>query len=116
MSFHEDELLKIKKATSGFFKKSARKTISDKLSRFKPKIDAAMKLDEDEKIQELTQLMNEATAERQQALREGARNHGHPKWAAAAACESWIQALHPATKGENPARIGQLINELINRT
>ena len=114
MSFNEEELLKIKKATSGWFKKSARTALSQALSVMKPRIDAAKKLNDTERQAALNFLTNEAMAARHQALRSGANSHGHPQWAAAAACESWLHELVGGTP-ESIARAELLIAGLSNR-
>jgi hypothetical protein len=115
MSFNEEELVKIKRATSGWLKKSARKTISHSLAAMKPKIDSAKKLDDHERQEALKKLMNEATYARQQALQSGANSHTHARWAAAAACESWLHELLGGTP-DGIARVEQLIEELASRS
>jgi len=114
MSFNEDELNKIKKATSGLFKKSARVAVAHALLDMKDKINLAKQLNEREREDALKKLMNQATAARQQALQAGANSHGHPQWAAAAACESWLHEL----VGGDPAgiaRVEAIIDELSRR-
>ncbi|KAF5433498.1 hypothetical protein C5S39_01565 [Candidatus Methanophagaceae archaeon] len=111
MSFTEEELIKIRKATSGWFKKSARTAIAHSLLALKPKIDSAKKLDETERQAAFKKLMNEATAARQHALQSGANSYGHPQWAAAAACESWLHELVGGTPG-SIARVEALIEGL----
>ena len=111
MSFNEEELIKIKKATSGFFKKSARATIVDSLSSINKKIILAKNMDESDKKAALLKLMNEATEKRQRVLQSGANSYGHPEWAAAAACESWLQELFGGTP-ESIERVEVLIKEL----
>ncbi len=111
MSFNEEELIKIRKATSGWFKKSARKTIAQSLLAMKPKIDVAKKLDDTHREEAIKKLMNEATATRQHALQSGANSYSHPQWAAAAACESWLHELVGGTP-EGISRIEVLIDEL----
>ena len=61
MTFNEAELLKIKKATSGWLKKSARRSISQAILAIKPRIDAAKNLDDIERQEALTDLMYKAT-------------------------------------------------------
>jgi len=114
MSFNEEELLKIKKATSGFFKKSAREAVAQSLLAIKPKIDAAKKLENPEREKALKALVNEATAARHHALQSGANSYGHPKWAAAAACESWLHEIVGGTS-ESIDHVEQLVMELMNR-
>lgn len=93
MSFNEEELLKIEKATSGIFKKKARTFISNSLSSLRPYVDEAMAKDEPERKEMLKALVNQATGLRQEAVRQGAKSHSHPGWAATASCESWLQEL-----------------------
>ena len=111
MSFNEEELIKIRQSTSGWFKKSARKAIAQSLLAMKPKIDSANKLDDAQREAELKKLMNEATAERHHALQSGANFYSHPKWAAAAACESWLHELIGGST-EGIVRVEMLIDEL----
>ena len=111
MSFNEEELNKIKKATSGFFKKSARVAVAHALLDMEEKIDHARQLSEDEREAALKILMNEATAARQRALQAGANSHGDPQWAAAAACESWLHELFGGTTA-GIERVEVIIDEL----
>ncbi len=114
MGFNEEELNKIKKATSGFFKKSARVAVAHALLDMKDKIDHAKQLSEDEPGAALEKLMNEETAARHQALQAGANSYGQPQWAAAAACESWLHELVGGTPA-GIARVEAIIDELIKR-
>ncbi len=114
MGFNEEELQKIKKATSGLFKKSARITVAQGLLAIKSKIDVAKQLNDIERQNALKLLVNEATAARHKALRSGANSYGHPKWASAAACESWLHELVGGTP-ESIAQVERLIEELVNR-
>jgi 23S rRNA maturation mini-RNase III len=114
MSFHADELRKIQTATSGIFKGRARAAISTALQELKPKIDAVKRLQGEAQAAALRELMNEATAARQEAMRRGAHSYGHPSWAAAAACESWIQALAMEDPEDLPG-VESLIAELASR-
>ena len=115
MSFNEEELIKIKNATSGWLKKSARTSIAQSLLALQPKIRSAMQLPESERQAVLKKLVNEATVERHQALQSGANSYGHPQWAAAAACESWLHQLHGGT-ADNIGRVEVLIEELLRRS
>lgn len=112
--FHEEQLITIKKATAGFFKKSARKNIARCLLNLKPRIDIAKKLGDTERQTALKDLLYEATAARHRALQSGANSFGHPQWAAAAACESWLLELLLG-KPKSIARVEDLINELSMR-
>ncbi|GMR18715.1 MAG: hypothetical protein BMS9Abin33_1150 [Gammaproteobacteria bacterium] len=111
MSFSEEELIKIRKATSGWFKKPARRAIAQSLLAMKPEIDSAKKLDDAKREHALKTLMNKATATRQRALQSGANSYGNPRWAAAAACESWLHELVGGAP-ESIARVEVLIDKL----
>ena len=93
MDFNEEELTKIKKALSGMFKKSARQTVSAILLELKHKIDSFDSRPKSDQKSEFKELLNESFDMRHEALRQGAGSYGHPIWAAAAASESWLQAL-----------------------
>ncbi len=93
MDFNEEELIKIKKALSGMFKKSARQTVAVTLMGLKNKIDGIGSMSESDQKTQLLELLNEATAMRQEALRQGATSYRHPMWASAAASESWLHVL-----------------------
>lgn len=114
MGFNEEELLKIEKATSGIFKKKARTFISNALSSLRPYVNEAIIKEETERKKMLKALVIQATALRQEALRQGARSHDHPEWAAAAACESW---LHELLLGNNESifRVENIIRRLEQR-
>ena len=86
--FNEEELKKIIKATSGFFRKSARKAIARSLLETKTEIEHARKLDASKRRDTLVVLANRATENRHVALQAGANSYSHPQWAAAAACET----------------------------
>ncbi len=114
MSFNEEELGKIEKATSGWFKRPARTAISQALSVLQPKIVEAKNLGGDRKQTVLKELVQEATSARQKALQGGARSYGHPDWAAAAACESWLHELVGGTES-SIARIEVVVDRLQRR-
>ena len=111
MSFNEEELRKIEKATSGWFKKSARTAIFQSISALRPKIENAKQLPEEQRNTVLKRLVNEATSARHRALQKGANSHGHPEWAAAAVCESWLHELVGGTT-DSIARVEALIDRL----
>lgn len=111
MSFNEDELLKIAEATSGPSGASARQEVARALAALRVKIESAKNLDGDECREALKQLMLEATARRHEALQAGASDHGHPQWAAAAVCETWLHELLLGTP-EGIARVEKLIDSL----
>ena len=93
MSFHVDELLKIKEASSGFFKRKARYAISNHLAACKLKLQALEDASDEQRTNSLKKLMNEYTDQRHQALQNGASGYGDPMWGAASACEGWIHVL-----------------------
>ncbi len=114
MSFNEQELLKIKKATSRLFKRRTWAAVAASLVELKAKIASAKELNASDRDTELKRLMNEATSKRQAALRSGARSYGHTNWATAAACESW---LHELVLGDSKsiARLEAVISEMLNQ-
>lgn len=114
MSFNEEELKKIENATSGWFKKSARLEISQAISEWRPRIETAKQLPEDQRDAALKQLVNEATEARHRALQKGANSHGHPEWAATATCESWLRDWIGGT-ADSIARVEVLIGGLERR-
>lgn len=114
MNFNFDELQKIKKATSGFFKGKARKAVAESLTELKPSVELLKQLDGSEQKSKLTQLVKAATAARQNALHAGANGYGDTNWAAAAACESWLHDLANGTPESNAA-VENLVLELIER-
>jgi len=113
-NFNEKELLKIKQAISGLHNEEARKTVAQALLVMKPLIDDAKKLNDKERKEALKILVNEATDARHAALQSGGRSYGHPQWAAAAACESWLHELFSGTP-ESILKVEQLIVQLSNR-
>ena len=115
MNKNEDELRKIKEKTSGFFKGKSRRTISNAINKYRPKIDAAKSLSEPEKNEALKALLNQATNERHIALQNGANSYSHPAWAAAATIESWLfELIGVNSNGVSSVEI--IIQELNNRT
>lgn len=112
--FNEEQLITIKKATSGLFKKSARKNIARSLLDLEPRINSAKKMGDTERRAALKDLLYEAMAARHQALQSGANSFGHPQWAAAAACESWLLELFFGTP-DSIACVEVLINQLSMR-
>ena len=100
-SFDIDQLKKIKKATSGFFKKKAREKIAASLIRMKKEVDDIYKLYPLKNLKltkdhhkEFLELKNKYTSKRQNAFNYmGASSFSHPEWAAAAACESWANLV-----------------------
>ena len=62
----------------------------------------------------LKQLVNEATSARHSALQKGAQSHGHPLWASAAVCESWLHELVGGTE-DSVFRVEAIIDRLEHR-
>lgn len=114
MSFNEEELLKIEKATSGIFKKKARTFISNALSSLRPYVDEAMAKEGSDREEMLKALVNQATSLRQEAVRQGASSHSHPMWAATASCESWLHELLLGDK-TSISRVEKIIKRLEKR-
>ena len=114
MSFNEGELRKIEIATSGWLKKKARAAITQSIRAWRPRIEKAKLLPETQRKGELKGLVNEATAARNRALQNGANSHGHPEWAAAAVCESWLHELLGGS-AESIARVEALIDKMERR-
>jgi hypothetical protein len=71
-------------------------------------------LDEKKRKEEFAKLLKEATNSRHHALQIGANSMGHPQWAAAAVCESWLLELVKGTP-ESIAKVENIIVELSNR-
>ena len=108
MSFNENELLKIEKATSGFFKKTVRSSISEAISEFRPK------LPKDERGNVLNHLLKNAAHQRKKAILEGATSYGHSLLASKAVCESWLQELVFGTD-DSISRVEEIIDRLHHR-
>ena len=115
MTFNEEELLKIQKATSGLFKKYARINVSAALFNLGSKIRHFESdfIYEEERKAFLKECLEEATAERKRALQSGANSYGDQHWAPAAACESLLLELLNGTP-ESIARVETIVNELIS--
>lgn len=114
MGFNEDELLKIENATSGWLKKRARTEITKSIRSWRPRIEKARALPEAQRQDELKRLVNEATTARHRAMQKGANSHGHPEWAAAAVCESWLHELLGGT-AESIDRVDAIVDKLEHR-
>ena len=114
MSFNENELLKIEKATSGFFKKTVRSAISEAISELRPKVEDAKKLPKDERGNVLKHLLKNAAHQRKKAILEGATSYGHPFLASKAVCESWLQELVFGTD-DSISRVEEIIDRLHHR-
>jgi len=111
MSFNTNELIKIRKATSGSEKSII--TISDYLKQFKIKLNQINQLDTESRKKELLKLMNEESSKRKNALTSGVSSYADPNWAAPSASETW---LHCILGGDNSEikEAEKLINQLIN--
>ena len=108
------ELEKIEKATSGWFKKSARQRIAAAINEMKPHIESAKALPENERKEKFKYLLNKASEQRKYAVQSDATSYSHPQWSAAAACESWLFELINGTP-DNIIKVELLINGLSMR-
>ena len=115
MGFHSEELERIKKATSGMFKKKTRERIAYSLLRLSMHLEVVGKRSDQEIEVEIKKLVNAFSSARQQALANGAKGYSDPDWAEAAACESWVQAMMLNTDPQEMAKVNQLVHELIER-
>lgn len=115
MGFHSQELERIKKATSGIFKKKARERIAYTLLRLSMHLEVVGKRSDQEIESEIKKLVNAFGSARQLALSNGAKGYGDPDWAEAAACESWVQAMMTGVDEQEMAKVNQLVHELIDR-
>ena len=111
MSFNVNELIKIRKATSGSEKSKSK--ISSYILEFKDKMDNANKMDSKNRKKKLIELMNEESSKRKNALGSGVSSYSDPNWAAPSVCESWIFCLLGGDKAEiENAEL--IINDLID--
>ena len=108
MSFHEEELNKIKRAATNPL---TRFVVAQALRALRPHVEAANSLEPAKRAEALKILTGEAVAARHQALLAGASSYSHPGWAAAAACENWLDELLSGTP-DSIARLNQLVAEL----
>lgn len=118
MSRYYDELLKIKKATSGLFKGKAKHQVARKLAQCKAELQTLNGLSVPERKQALILLLNEYTDQRQYQVQMGANGFGHPEWAAAAACEGWVQECIAFIDGDPSSKMADysdMVDELIAR-
>ena len=114
MNFNELELLKVKEETTGWFKRSARKAVSRAIKLLRPRLEQAIRLPEPQRQMALNKLIGEASAARYRATESGATPYRHPKWAAAAVCENWLQGV-ASGNGKKIARIERVVYDLENR-
>lgn len=115
MSFNEDELIKIQNKTAGFLKGKSRKAIVNAIKGYEPKIHKAKSCNPEDQGRALLALVNQATAQRHDALQSGANSYSNPAWAAAAVVESWLHEL----LGGDPKgiqNVEEIIHELRTRT
>ena len=111
---HADELRKIRDATSGWFKGNARVRIKECLTELFKDLNNARSLEGEAQQSELRRFMNYWTEKRQHAVAMGARGYGDAEWAAAAACETWVQAT-ATSEGPPLAEVENLVRELLSR-
>jgi len=114
MSFNEQELLKIIRKTSGWFKSKSRIAIAEAIARYRPEIEKAKELPSQGRQKVLVALMNQATNERHIALQGGANSFSNPGWASAATVESWLHALLGGSVAEIE-RVEDIVRELESR-
>ena len=114
MSFNEDELIKIRNATSGWFKGKARYEITRALAILQVNVEELKNLPVEEKRTAIIEMVNDATDKRHAAMNSGASSYGNPEWAAASACESWLHALAGGDSDEIE-RVEIIVEELIDR-
>lgn len=114
MNFNEEELMRIKKATSGIFKGSARRAITAAIEDMAPRVAMAKQLTGNEREKGLKKLMVEASDRRKQALADGADGYGDRRWASAAVCETWLHELALGTEDEIEV-VERLVDDLRRR-
>lgn len=114
MNTNAEELQKIMKKTSGWFKSKSRDKISKAISTYKPQIDAANSLPDNERKIALIVLAKQATDGRQKANHNGFVSYSDPTWVAAATIESWLFELLSGEENEIII-VEKIINELHNR-
>jgi hypothetical protein len=114
MEFNEEELLQIEKATSGLFRRKARRFIANAISSLRPHIDLAKSKSGVEREEILKVLLNQATGLRQEAVRQGASSCNDPGWAATATCESWLHELLSGTPS-SISSVEQIVDRLERR-
>jgi hypothetical protein len=113
MSFNLEEMVKIQNSTGGLLQRKARTMISLRLAELVPRVFLARSLPEKEYQKAMLNLVNIYTGLRNEARQYGARNHGHPSWASAAACESWLHSIMMGD--ENVAIVEEKVFDLISR-
>ncbi|MGI9392003.1 MAG: hypothetical protein ACR2N8_00480 [Parvibaculales bacterium] len=109
---HPDELRKIQKAIR---KNSNTKTLVSNALKELSKELSKLDKNSDSYKDAIKDLMNREQERRHKALRDGASSDSHPEWAAAAACESWVQTLWLGDKAEIE-KVEAIIQELIEQT
>lgn len=110
---HYEELAKIQRATSGFFKRKARQRVAAYLGELAKELDLVARLDVELQHQAKLNLLNRYTGLRHIALRNGARGYGDADWAAASACESWMFTILQYPTQER-LEVEMLIREMMN--
>jgi len=91
MSLNVTELKKIRKATSTSEK--SKNFIANYIHKFKKELEDINNLESERIRKELIQLMNEKSSERKNALTSGVSSYSDPRWAAPAACESYLHCV-----------------------
>lgn len=111
MSYNLNEIIKIKRATSG--SEITKNRISEEIKLLKPIIEETFELQLEEQKTIFRNLKNKYTQQRQLAFNNGATSYASPDWAVPALCESWLLELSSGSK-ENIHKVEILIEELSN--
>jgi hypothetical protein len=115
MSFDLAELLRIRDANSGFFGKWTRISIANSLHDLKPSIDALPSLPKDEHGDAIRALISQAIKNRKSTFHFGDRSYRNSKWAAAKACECWLQNLALGSE-QSKVDVDVIISEMMRAT
>jgi hypothetical protein len=95
---HIEELLKIEKASQGFFRQGIRDEISRKIRTFDPKVNEVKSKSGSEKKDILVKHLKLVTDLRHSAMRQGASSYKDAKWASAALVESWLLLIRDSSQ------------------
>lgn len=114
MNSNLEQIVKIEKATDGFFKKSVRIAISQMLAQLVPKVFLARTLTDKDSKEMLLELANTYIDLKDEAFKDSVRNGSHSLWVSAAVCESWVQAT--LVDDKDLSAIEKRVFYLINRS
>jgi hypothetical protein len=109
---HHAELLNIAAQTSG--SEAAEKAVAESLDSLFPKVAETKSMPEEDRVESLRKLLLEATNRRHAAMAGGASSYRDPRWAAAAACESWL--MDELTNREDAEDSTNTVRSLIARS